>query len=85
LAALIHFRAISTSASISTGAPKGNSAKPTAEGKFTFGGSFKGSGGTRFDELVKSHKNVSLLTKRECYFILSTDIIKIYLFVRDDK
>jgi len=28
---------------------------------------------------------VSLLTEREIYFILSTDIIKISLFVRDDK
>jgi len=28
---------------------------------------------------------VSLLTKRECYFNLSTDIIKISLFVGDDK
>jgi len=28
---------------------------------------------------------VSLLTKREIYFMLSTDIIKISLFVRDDK
>jgi len=36
-------------------------------------------------ESVKSHKNVSLLTQRETYFILSTDIIKIFLFVRDDK
>ena len=37
------------------------------------------------DEHVKRHKNVSLLTKREIYFILNTDIIKISLFVRDDK
>jgi len=28
---------------------------------------------------------VSLLTELEIYFILSTDIIKISLFVRDDK
>jgi len=39
----------------------------------------------KVDEPVKSHKNVSLLTKRECYFNLSTDIIKISLFVGDDK
>ena len=37
------------------------------------------------DEPVKSHKNVSLLTKQEIYFILSTDIIKISLFVRNDN
>ena len=36
-------------------------------------------------ESVKSHKNVSLLTKREICFMLSTDIIKISIFVRDDK
>ena len=28
---------------------------------------------------------MSLLTKREIYFMLSTDIIKISLYVRDDK
>ena len=37
------------------------------------------------DEHVKRHKNVSLLTKWEVYFILSTDIIKISLFVRNDN
>ena len=37
------------------------------------------------DEAVKGHKKVSLLTKREMGFKLSTDIIKISLFVRDDK
>jgi len=33
----------------------------------------------------KSLKNVSLLTKREICFMLSTGIIKISLFVRDDN
>ena len=28
---------------------------------------------------------MSLLTKREIYFMLSTDIFKISLYVRDDK
>jgi hypothetical protein len=37
------------------------------------------------DEPLKSHKNVSLLTMREVYFMLSTDVSKISLFVRDDK
>ena len=37
------------------------------------------------DEYIKSLKVVSLLTKREIYFMLSPDIIKISLFVRDDK
>jgi hypothetical protein len=37
------------------------------------------------DEPLKNHKNVSLLTKREIYFMLSTDVSKISLFVRDDK
>jgi len=37
------------------------------------------------DEPAKSHKNMSLLTKREICFMLSADIIKISLFVRDDK
>jgi hypothetical protein len=39
----------------------------------------------KFDDPVKSQKNVSLLTKREIYSMLNTDIIKITLFVRDDK
>jgi len=38
-----------------------------------------------YDEALKSYKNVSLLTKRKVYFMLITDIIKISLFVRDDK
>jgi len=37
------------------------------------------------DEPLKSHKNVTLLTKRKIYYILNTDIIKISLSVRDDK
>ena len=37
------------------------------------------------DEPVKSLRNVSYREKREICFMLSTDIIKISLFVRDDK
>ena len=42
-------------------------------------------GNIKTDESLKCHKNVSLLTKRKIYFMLNTDIIKISLFVRDDK
>ena len=39
----------------------------------------------KYTEPVKSHKNVLFRVKREIYFILKTDIIKISLFVRDEK
>ena len=42
-------------------------------------------GTIKTDESLKCHKNVSLLTKRKICFMLNTDIIKISLFVRDDK
>jgi hypothetical protein len=42
-------------------------------------------GTIKTDEPVKSNLNVSLLTKRKICFMLNTDIIKISLFVRDDK
>jgi len=38
-----------------------------------------------YTESVKSHKNVSLLTKQESCFMLSTDTFKISLFVQDDR
>jgi len=37
------------------------------------------------DELVQIHKEVLNRAKREICFMLSTYIIKISLFVRDDK
>ena len=42
-------------------------------------------GTIKTDEPLKSNLNVSLLTKRKICFMLNTDIIKISLFVRDDK